>query len=128
MESRIHLSLEVKTKKYNELLHLPEVKVIHVDIEECHATIELEPMEHVQPCPCCHSSSVIRNGTPYKRNICHLATFDKSVDLLIPAIYLACKDFGATFSVCFSFGPFVATLCILDLLYNYPCSRAKNTV
>ena len=87
----------------NELLHLPEVKVIHVEIEECHATIELEPVKQVQPCPCCHSSSVIRNGTPYKRTIRHLAAFDKSVDLLIPAIYLACKDCEATFIWDYSF-------------------------
>ena len=87
----------------NELLDLPEVKIINVEIEEHHATIELAPLDYIQDCPCCHSTSVIRNGIPYKRNVRHLAAFEKSVDLRIPAISLACKDCGATFTWEYSF-------------------------
>lgn len=60
-------------------------------------------MDHVQDCPCCHSTSVIRNDVPYKRNVRHSAAFDKSVDLRIPAIHLACKACGATYTWEYSF-------------------------
>lgn len=90
----------------NELLNLPEVNIINIEIEEHHAIIELTPVEYTQDCPYCHSTSVIRNGTPYKRDVRHLAAFGKSVDLRIPSICLACKDCGATFTWKYSFvGP-----------------------
>lgn len=87
----------------NELLNLPEVNIINIEIEENHATIELTPVNRVQDCPCCHSTSVIRNGVPYKRDVHHLAAFDKSVYLRIPAINLACKACGATYTWEYSF-------------------------
>ena len=87
----------------NALLDLPEVKIVNVEIEKHHAIIELIPVDSVQECPCCHSSSVIRNGVPYKRNVRHLAVFDKSVDLRFPAICLLCKECGATFTWTYPF-------------------------
>ena len=46
----------------NELLDLPEAKIVNVKIDEYHAVIELTPVDHIQACPYCHSSQVIRNG------------------------------------------------------------------
>src|SRR5690606_34953270 len=85
-------------KYINELLNFPEVKIVNVKIEEYRAIIEVTPVEYVQNCPCCHSSSVIRNGVPYKRDVRHLAAFDKTVDLRIPAICLLCKQCDANFT------------------------------
>ncbi|WP_146551104.1 ISL3 family transposase [Rummeliibacillus sp. SL167] len=90
----------------NELLNLPEVNIVNVEIEDDHAIIEVTPVDYVQNCPCCQSSSVIRNGIPYKRNIRHLAAFDKTVDLRIPAISLFCKTCHATFTWTYTFVEF----------------------
>ncbi|GIO23007.1 transposase [Oceanobacillus sp. J11TS1] len=87
----------------NELLDLPEIKIVNIEIEEDHAIIELTPVNHTQDCPYCHSTFVKRNGIPYKRDIRHLAAFEKSVDLRIPAICLACNDCYSTFTWEYSF-------------------------
>ena len=82
----------------NELLNLPEVKIVNIEIKEDHAIIELTPVDHTQDCPYCHSTCVNRNGIPYRRDVRHLAAFSKSVNLLVPAICLACTDCGCTFT------------------------------
>ncbi len=81
----------------NELLDLPEVTIVNIDVKGDHAIIEVTSLDSVQECPYCHSSSVIRNGQPYSRDVHHLAAFDKSVDIRIPAFNLKCKECGATF-------------------------------
>ncbi|GAA0335046.1 hypothetical protein GCM10008931_28310 [Oceanobacillus oncorhynchi subsp. oncorhynchi] len=82
----------------NELLDLPELKIVNIEIENEQAVIEVTPVNHMQDGPYCHSTSVKRNGIPYKRNVRHLAAFGKTVDLRAPAICLACNDCYATFT------------------------------
>ncbi|RFA37162.1 hypothetical protein CAI16_01400 [Virgibacillus dokdonensis] len=90
-------------KYINELLNLPEIQIVNIETNENHARIEVTPIDHTQDCPYCHSTSVHRNGIPYKRDVRHLAAFGRTVHLSIPAICLACKNCGSTFTWEYSF-------------------------
>ena len=83
----------------NFLLDIPEFQIhtIYPEEENHSIFIEVEPVSRLQPCPYCQSTSVIRNGVPYKRKVRHLPAFEKKTFLLIPAIRLRCKDCDQTF-------------------------------
>ncbi|WP_121639588.1 transposase [Virgibacillus sp. Bac330] len=85
-------------KYINELLNLPEIQIVNIETKENHAIIEVTPIDHTQDCPYCDSASVHLNGIPCKRNVRHLAAFGRTVNLRVPAICLACKNCGSTFT------------------------------
>ncbi len=87
-----------------ELLDLPEIRVVDISItDQKHVIIEVVPVEYIQKCPCCFSSSVKRMGIPYHRKVRHLSAFGKTVYLRLPAIRMQCKECFATFVWEYSF-------------------------
>ena len=54
----------------NTLLNLQDIKITQTsEVVENKLVITVEPLSYIQPCPCCHSSHVIRKGAKGYRSV-----------------------------------------------------------
>ncbi|GGK09112.1 hypothetical protein GCM10007063_34420 [Lentibacillus kapialis] len=83
----------------NKLLNIPEIHVNDMTFDDREDVIyfQVEPVQLVQTCPCCGSTYVKRNGTPYKRQVRHLPLMKWRTILLVPSINMTCMDCDAHF-------------------------------
>jgi transposase len=65
--------------------------------------ITIEPVEHIQTCPCCKGSNIIRRGSSGDRKIRHLPILQHKTILKAPKIKMSCKDCNASFTWQYAF-------------------------
>jgi transposase len=88
----------------NTLLNLQDVRITQTpEVVENKLVITVEPLSYIQPCPCCHSSHVIRKGAKGYRSVRHLPVFEHVTQLQLPRIQMHCKEYQANFSWEYSF-------------------------
>lgn len=65
--------------------------------------LTIEPTEHIQTCPYCNSSDVIRRGSNGHRRIRYLPIFQYKTIIKTPKIRMSCNNCHASFTLEYSF-------------------------
>lgn len=92
----------MQTQYINEMLNLPELRILSIDTDELH--IEAVPLGDKQCCPCCGSDqAVIRKGRNDMRRVRHLPVFGKKTYLHVPSIWMYCTRCEAGFAWTYEF-------------------------
>lgn len=94
----------MELQNISKLIDFQDAKMTKIDCSKAGCVeVWLEPKGYTQPCPCCQSVHVIRNGTDGYRKVKHLPMVDKKCILMLPKIRLLCKACHATFGWCYGF-------------------------
>lgn len=79
------------------LINIQELNITNVEQTEENILLHAEPTDSIQPCPCWKSKKITRQGVVYRRKVRHLAVFEKTTFLNLPAILMKCKECSAYF-------------------------------
>ena len=80
------------------LLNIQEIKIINIDYPDNNTVvINAIPVDDYQKCPICQKDNIIGNSTPYGRKIRHLPIFEKASFIMVPAIFMKCKDCNCSY-------------------------------
>jgi len=94
----------VHLQDINNLLNLQDINVVKIsNVVDDAVQITVEHQTHLQPCPCCGSSHVIRRGISGYRKVRHLPVFGLKTILLLPRVRFSCKDCFFSFTMQYSF-------------------------